>query len=199
MPFEGAVLPQVEAEPAALGLARSPVTRSASSESNPDDCLGLGTPPIRSFAQTLFTISGLQLTFLRPRDCLRAFVLERHASQVVCFVRLAFRRMCNGFSASVLGQSHLHEHEQGQTSVGEDAIQRCPSIGTRAGLVQRLHKGPSVHLALSLDWTWLVTVRPTLTHTCAYGRHRLPFLAGLASGPGPPFPPSLHPHMISFT
>lgn len=27
MPFEGAVLPQVEAEPAGLGLARSPVTR----------------------------------------------------------------------------------------------------------------------------------------------------------------------------
>lgn len=97
MPLEGAVLPQPEAEPAVLGLAcphRLPHA-SASSESNPDDCLGRGQPPIRSFAQTLFIIPGLQLPFIgRETGSELFFVLGRHALHkffFLCFVLLAFR------------------------------------------------------------------------------------------------------------
>lgn len=97
MPLEGAVLPQLEAESAVLGLAR-PLRlphASASSESNPDDCLGRGQPPIRSFAQTLFIIPGLQLPFIGREIGLRAFFCAwtPRIAQVffLCFVLLAFR------------------------------------------------------------------------------------------------------------
>lgn len=89
MPLEGAVLPQPEAESAVLGLAcphRLPHA-SASSKSNPDDCLGLGTPPIRSFAQTLFIIPGLQL----PRAFFCAWTPRTAQVFFLCFVLLAFR------------------------------------------------------------------------------------------------------------
>lgn len=112
MPLEGAVLPQPEAEAAVLGLARPHRLphASASSESNPDDCLGLGTHPIRSFAQTLFIIPGLQLPFIGREIGLRAFFCAwtPRIAQVFLFFALSSwpsGGMCSGFSASVLGQS----------------------------------------------------------------------------------------------
>lgn len=135
MPLEGAVLPQPEAEPAVLGLARPHRLphASASSESNPDDCLGRGQPPIRSFAQTLFIIPGLQLPFIGREIGLRAFFCAwtPRIAQVffLCFVPLGLPGACAVVSRPRCSgsQSHLHAH----TSVGEDGQF---SVAHRSGL-----------------------------------------------------------------
>lgn len=150
MPLEGAVLPQPEAEPAVLGLARPHRLphASASSESNPDDCLGLGTPPIRSFAQTLFIIPGLQLPFI-GREIGSVLFLCLDATHCTSFFffalfLLAFRGHVQWFlGLGARAVSHICTRTPRSVRMGI-------SIGTRAGWVRRLHKGSSVHLALSL-------------------------------------------------
>lgn len=134
MPLEGAVLPQPEAEPAVLGLARPHRLphASASSESNPDDCLGLGTHPIRSFAQTLFIIPGLQLPFI-GREIGSVLFLCLDATHCTSFFSLLCPLGLPGACAVVSrprcsgSQSHLHAH----TSVGEDGQF---SVAHRSGL-----------------------------------------------------------------